>query len=392
MDALDHVRRGLLQVADDAPVRAVVVDLRADEVAGEEVAHDPQRKLRLLVDERRRGGALGLRLDRLPEALEEHEVALDVLRRRALGRRADDDAAALRVEVLDDLLEPRALGVLEPPRDARALAVRDVDEEAAGQRDLGRQARALRLHRILDRLHEDRLAALDQILDLRRALPALELRADDLVDVEEAVLLEPDLDERRLHPRKDVVDDAEVDVPGDRAPLGPLEVDLGDAVVLEDRDPLLADVDGDEQLALRRRKRRALASAFADGRRATSSGRAACAPAFARADSRLGPSPSRRRGAAVVAAALGLGRRLRRPPAAGFFLPRPPRLPRRRLFFGPVRRVLRVRGLRMPGLRRSLRWLCWCCNLLEPRPLPSQSCSASCQSETSVVPRLNLLC
>ncbi len=98
--ALDHVRRGLLEVADDAPVRAVVVDLRADEVAGEEVPHDAQRKLGLLVDERRRGRGLGLRLDRLPEALQEHEVALDVLCRRALGRGANDDPPALRVELL----------------------------------------------------------------------------------------------------------------------------------------------------------------------------------------------------------------------------------------------------------------------------------------------------
>ena len=103
-----------------------------------------------------------------------------------------------------------------------------------------------------------RLAALDQILDLPRALAALELRADDLVDVEEAVLLEPDLDERGLHAREHVVDDAEVDVPGDRPPLRPLEVDLGDAVVLEDRDALLADVDRDHQLALRRGQRRTL--------------------------------------------------------------------------------------------------------------------------------------
>ena len=151
-----------------------------------------------------------------------------------------------------------ALVVLEAPRDAEALAVRDVDDEATGQRDLGRQAGALRLHRVLDRLDEHVLAALDQILDLPRASAALELGADDLVDVEEAVLLEADLDERGLHPRQDVVDDAEVDVAGDRAALGPLEVDLGDLVVLEHGDALLARVDGDEQLALRLRQRRAL--------------------------------------------------------------------------------------------------------------------------------------
>ena len=53
-DALDHVRRGLLQVADDPLVGAVVVDEQPLEVAGEEVAHDAQRQLGLLVDQRRR--------------------------------------------------------------------------------------------------------------------------------------------------------------------------------------------------------------------------------------------------------------------------------------------------------------------------------------------------
>ena len=136
--------------------------------------------------------------------------------------------------------------------------MRDEDDEAAGERDLGRQPRALRLHRVLDRLDEDRLAPLDQVLDLACALPAFELGADDLVDVEEAVLLEPDLDERGLHARQDVVDRAEIDVAGDRPVSRPLEVDLGDDAVLEDGDALLARVDGDEQLALRLRERGAL--------------------------------------------------------------------------------------------------------------------------------------
>ena len=76
-----------------------------------------------------------------------------------------------------------------------------------------------------------------------------ELRHDDFVDVEEAVLLQADLDERRLHPGEHVVDDAEVDVAGDRAAFRPLEVDLGDPLVLEHRDALLADVDRDHELA-----------------------------------------------------------------------------------------------------------------------------------------------
>ncbi len=86
---------------------------------------------------------------------------------------------------------------------------------------------------------------------------AFELGADDLVDVEEAVLLEADLDERGLHAREDVVDGALVDVARDRAAFRALEVDLGGAAVLDDGDALLADVYGDEELALRLRQRRA---------------------------------------------------------------------------------------------------------------------------------------
>ena len=160
--------------------------------------------------------------------------------------------------LLDDLLQARPLVVVEPARDAEALALRNEDEEAAGKRDLGRQPRALRLHRVLDRLDEDLLAAGDQVGDLLAVPLALELGHDDLVDVEKAVLLEADLDERRLHSGQDVVDGAEVDVAGDRAALGPLEIDLGDAVVLEDGDALLADVDRDQELALGLRQRRAL--------------------------------------------------------------------------------------------------------------------------------------
>ena len=222
---------------------------------------------------------------------------------------ADAPSAAVRTmtppsftsSALDDLLQARALGVVEPARDAEALALRHEDEEAAGQRDLGREPRALRLHRVLDRLHEDLLAACDQIGDLLAVPLALELGHDDLVDVEEAVLLEADLDERRLHPGQHVVDRAEVDVAGDRAAVRPLEVDLGDAVVLEDGDALLADVDRDQELALRLRQRRAplrRRAGDAPGRGAPGAGcarPAACARASPRAARASGPWARRRR-------------------------------------------------------------------------------------------------
>src|SRR6185295_7523612 len=259
LDARRELGRSPLEVADDAPVRAVVVDDHALEVADEEVADDPERQLRLLVDERRSLGALGAPLDRRPELLQESEVAFELFLRGALGRRADDEPAVGKLETLADDLEPLALLILQAPRDADAVPVRDEDEEPAGKRDLGRQPGALRSHGILDRLDEHLLAALDQLLDAAPVarLP-FELRDDDLVHVEEPVLLEPDLDEGRLHAREDVVDDALVDVARHGAVRGAAEVDLDDDAVLEHRDPLLGHLDRDEDLLLDLRKGRAL--------------------------------------------------------------------------------------------------------------------------------------
>ena len=221
VDALGHVRRGLLQVALDALERLVVVDERLLEVAGEEVARDAQRQLGLLEEERRRLRGLRLRLDLLPELHQELEVELDVLGGGALGGGADDHAALLRGDRLDDVAAGGVRSSSSSRRETpRPFAARDVDDEAAGERDLGGQPRALRLHRVLDRLDEHLLAAADQVGDAAAArAAALELGADDLVHEQEAVLLEADLDERRLHPREHVVDDALVDVPGDRAAL-----------------------------------------------------------------------------------------------------------------------------------------------------------------------------
>ena len=153
----------------------------------------------------------------------------------ALGGGADDQPALGELEALADRLQALALVVLEPARDADPVAVRRVDEEAARERDLRRQPRALRAHRVLDGLDEHLLAAGDELLDALAVALALELRHDDLVHVEEAVAVEADVDERRLHPREDVVDDALVDVPGDRAMRRASEVDLGDLAVLEHR-------------------------------------------------------------------------------------------------------------------------------------------------------------
>ena len=150
-------------------------------------------------------------------------------------------------------------------------------------------------------------------------------------------------------PGQHVVDLAEIDVAGDRALLGPLEVDLRDLVVLEHGDALLADVDGHEQLALRGRQRRAARRLAAAARRTL--GAAAFLPlghrlalagcvaglllAFAPSAFAAPERPPCARSAGL--SALSARRRGDAPAVPGFLRPRPPRLPRRRLGrFGSV--------------------------------------------------------
>ena len=66
--------------------------------------------------------------------------------------------------------------------------------------------------------------------------------------VEEGVLAQPDVDERRLHPGQDVGDDSLVDVPDDRAVPATFEEQLGEQARVDDGDPCLADSGVDDDL------------------------------------------------------------------------------------------------------------------------------------------------
>ena len=149
-----------------------VVDDRALEVGGEDVAHDADRQVGLLEDERRRRRLLDALLQHLVELEQVCELALEVPAGGAVGRGADDRPAAAEVELLGLRAQSRALRVLEPARDADALAGRRVDHVAAGDRQLHREPRALGLERVLDDLDDDLLPRLEQLGDARAGLLA----------------------------------------------------------------------------------------------------------------------------------------------------------------------------------------------------------------------------
>ena len=166
----------------------------------------------------------------------------------------------------------------------------------------------------------------DQVLDLAAVAP-LELRADDLVDVEEAVLLEADLDERGLHPGQDVVD----------AGRGRCCRRSSGAPAARGRPRRPGRPRGRRRAARRRRRRRAARASrreAARGAAARGGGAwrlvaAALLPLRELAPLRLlrgSASRSGRRPSARGAAAPAV--------EPGFLRPRPPRLPRRR--FGLV--------------------------------------------------------
>ena len=142
-----------------------VVDQHAIDAARQFIAQDARGQRQVFVNQ-----LAGMRehapfFHVLPQAPEILDVVADLFHRRALRRGAHDVSAVglLRHGFGHQRLQARALGfVLDARGDADAFAARHVHHEARRQRHEGRQARTLGAHRILDHLHEDVIAFLDE--------------------------------------------------------------------------------------------------------------------------------------------------------------------------------------------------------------------------------------
>ena len=166
------------------------------------------------------------------------------------GDGAHDEPGVLGLQLLGDVAQPLAFALLEAAGDADAAPAGHVHQVAPGERDLGAQPRALVPHRVLGDLHQHLLAVLERVGDAPGAL--LAVRRRHLVHVQEPVLLEAEVDERRVDAVHDVLDLALVDVAQVGLAVRPLDVDLGQAPVFDERHTQLLAVVGDEDdLALR---------------------------------------------------------------------------------------------------------------------------------------------
>src|SRR5690606_25355339 len=150
-----------------------------------------------------------------------------------LGSRAHDDAGLLGQNLLEDLLESRALRVGQLARDTVHRATGHVHEVAAGKRDLARQAGTLVAHRILRDLHENLVALLERKLDAARLVAGLNRIPVDLTRVEHGVASTTDVDECRLHRRKNVLHATEVHVANERRFLSPGDVVLDEHAIFQ---------------------------------------------------------------------------------------------------------------------------------------------------------------
>src|SRR5829696_3650037 len=246
-----QVGRDLGQVLLDPLVEVVAVDHQLDEVGREDVADDPHDQLGLGVDDGRGGGLLGLALDRLPAGLEAGQVGPEVVGAGALGGGADDQAEALGPDLLEDVAQARPLGLGQAAGDAEGVVLGLQDQVAAGQGDLGGQARPLGPDRVLGDLDEHGLAGLEDLLDSGGLAVQVLLVVVDLAGVQDRVAAAADVDEGGLHAGQDVLDPAQVDVAdhGAAGLAGHVVLDQGRALEHADLGPFRAL--GDDHAAVR---------------------------------------------------------------------------------------------------------------------------------------------
>ncbi len=249
-DELAHAFGGFLVVADD------LIDLFGEEVADrafDEIGFVEGAGWGVAI-----GGAFG---DLVPLFDEHGEVADEVAGAFALTDRAHDDAHAFGdIEFAEDFPETLAfLGVVDFPADAEHVVERHEDEEAAGETDVGGDARALVADGAFGDLDEEfradwvergdvlggdflgfelLTAGAFDVFDVIAAAFFVVGGWDGVPEVEEGIFFEPDVDEHGFEALFDVFDAAFVDGADDVLSAGAFDGVFLEHAVLDEGDAL----------------------------------------------------------------------------------------------------------------------------------------------------------
>ncbi len=254
-----HVAHELLRLLVDR----LGVDQELADVRMEVVADRADDEARFLVDQERAGLQLRRVLDRAPQLHQVVQVPLQLFGAPADARGARDDAHALRhVEPADGVAQLVALLALDAARHAAAARiVRHQHEVAAGERNVGRERRALVAALVLVDLDDQLHAFPELVLDAPAtgafafvgfvvgAAAALQILARDLLERQEAVALGAVIDEACLEAGLDAGDDGLVDVALALFLARGLDVEIDQFLAVDDRHPKLLRLGGVEQHA-----------------------------------------------------------------------------------------------------------------------------------------------
>src|SRR5690625_3337245 len=176
-----------------------------------------------------------LLLDRLPDGAQLRDVGGQIFLAGTLGGSAHDHAGVVGDNLLQDPLEPGALGVGQFAADTAHRATRNVHDEPAGDADLAGQPGSLVPSRVLGDLDRDRLSRFEGLLDALGPVRLTERLPVDFTGIQHGVTTLSDVDERRLHRRQHILYPSQVDVADQRLGRRAAGVVLDQDVVLEHR-------------------------------------------------------------------------------------------------------------------------------------------------------------
>ncbi len=174
-DNVRLIRHQHINDAGDLAMSVVALDNDAIDIWIIEVSHSPQHQIAFLMDEARRDRIQRALSDTRPQSHQVVIIAADFGFGAFRAGRPNDQTHAFRhVKVLCDLLQSFAVrGVGDLAGDAAATCgVRHQNAVTPGQRQIGRDCRALIAAFFLDDLDQKHLAAFDDFLDLVTTLRA----------------------------------------------------------------------------------------------------------------------------------------------------------------------------------------------------------------------------
>ena len=184
------------------------------------VAHRAFHGVEVVIDGRRHLRHVAARLDRAPFVAEARDVGGDVVAACGERRGAHDvtgtggRARIVRADVGQKISQALAFAfVFDAARECDARLVRHEHHQAAGQRDVRGEARALLADRVFDDLHQHGFAFVHALRDAGLIHEAWQVgEATCFARGEEACLFQPQVDEGCLHAGQHALHAAEHDV------------------------------------------------------------------------------------------------------------------------------------------------------------------------------------